>query len=602
MMKNLMKWTSLILVTFIMAASCHDKGVYDENEEERRDGTDPVKVQFSSNIGNMAVHILPAAVGETWSPSDKIGVFMVNHSTSNVIGDAANKQYVTNGDGNFNPVESADVLYYPTSAADMVDFIAYYPYDEDIAGLTNAVAVDVSNQASQEAIDLLYTNTVSTKSEGYNRTNSHTPVALSFTHQLSKITFTINSDIDAFTDFGGLEVSIVGMNTSASFSLASGVLSDQGTPASITARAVTAGQYEAIVLPGSYEAEALTFQFVMPLGSFTGTYTWTLSAATTFTGGKQYLCTVTLKPNGKTAGMIAAISAWETGTWTDSSPAAFPVAITVTPAAVLLTPVGSNTQQLTASLPSPYTSDFTYSSSNDAVATVDAAGLITAGTQAGAATITVSAGVSRQAVNVNFITSAAGLPPATNKDGNSVPDYGIGTAENPVYNNPPNGTWTRIQSLEVWAHDPPYGSYDTDFNQIAMFAHPPAELPFGYNRKVYQCHQILAGTYMLVFDVAAVDWGVSAYGFVLKGCVDPPPDYDAIPNLPNDNIWGYSKLTDHPNTVVGILFTLPVESVITIGWVYNTWNVEFQNPKSGTWEWANYAACYLNSVKVIQII
>jgi endonuclease G len=292
MMKNLIKWTSLILASAMVmtAVSCRKTGsvTYEVLAS-------PVKVQFNSNIGNEAVRAVPASVGSNWTGGDAIGVFMVAHnSTSNVLLNANNKKYVTQSggtNGSFNPANGHEI-YYPADPGVRVDFIAYYPYDEDITGLGDPVSVNVSAQNDPEAIDLLYANTVSTTPAGYNR--AEVPRAhLVFAHKLSNVVINISSTDISAEDLAAYltSVKIKGTNTTASFNLSLVTLGGQDAVADITAHTVTAGsKYDAILIPGSYDAGELKIEFTISGSSanHNGTYTYTAAEASTFVETTQY--------------------------------------------------------------------------------------------------------------------------------------------------------------------------------------------------------------------------------------------------------------------------------------------------------------------------
>jgi hypothetical protein len=296
MMKNLMKWTSLILASAMVmtAISCRKTGSVTYNEITP--GT--VEVKITSNIGdNGAVRAVPAAVGGTWSDNDAIGVFMVDHSTRGVLLNANNKRYETSAGGttgSFVAASAGEKIYYPANSDADVDFIAYYPYNaygSNITALTDAVSVDVSDQSDSEDIDLLYATTTA----GYNRTTYNTPVPLTFKHQLSNLVINVTSEDITDLSASLASVEIQGLNTKASFNLSSGALTGQGTPDNIEARKVTPGvKYDAIVLPESYTELKVKFTISdATISDQDGDYIWT-AAAGSFEPYKRYTCNIRL--------------------------------------------------------------------------------------------------------------------------------------------------------------------------------------------------------------------------------------------------------------------------------------------------------------------
>jgi hypothetical protein len=267
---------------------------------------EPVAVQFSSNIGVHAPVIKPAAAGSTWGNSDAIGVFMVNNGSSTVRDGAANKRYATTaGDGNFAPDGTTNTVYYPVNG-DKVDFIAYYPYLSSITTLGD-YSVNVATQTTPAAIDLLYAKATNSGS-GYDKTNT-SPIALSFSHQLSKLTLNVSTTSDQITadDLVSMTVRIAGLNTQASFNLATGTLGSASSVADITPLTVTAGaKYEAILLPGGFSGVSVTFGITD--GNSPGDYVWNIPDDA-FDAGKEYIYSVSFT-NGEVS-VTGTINAWD---------------------------------------------------------------------------------------------------------------------------------------------------------------------------------------------------------------------------------------------------------------------------------------------------
>lgn len=258
-------------------------------------------VKFSSTINGQ---IQTNAVDNSWSANDNIGVFMkTGTGLSNVV--SANKTYSTPGDGTFAPAATDQTLYYPADGSS-VDFIAYYPYKQNLTA--NKYIVDVSNQSSLAAIDLLYTN----NAVGLNKNNSN--ANLIFTHQLSKVEFTVRNG-NGVADLNGLAVNILALKTGAEFDLATGSLTAQDPTASITLKTSAksgATLAEAILIPTTNETGT---QVVFSLG--TKTFTWKLPTNTKFEKGKKYTYDIELTTSGN-GNNGTAISASSTITnWTD---------------------------------------------------------------------------------------------------------------------------------------------------------------------------------------------------------------------------------------------------------------------------------------------
>lgn len=256
-------------------------------------------VKFSSTINGQ---LQTNAVDNSWSANDNIGVFMkTGTGLSNVI--SANKAYNTPGNGTFAPATADQTLYYPDNGSS-VDFIAYYPYKQNL--IANKYQVDVSNQSTQASIDLLYTNNAT----GLNKNNSN--ANLIFTHQLAKVEFTVKNG-SGVADLNGLAANISALKTAAEFDLATGSLTVQDQTADIALKTSVkngATIAEAILIPTTNETGT---KVVFSLGS--KTFTWKLPTDTKFEKGKKYTYEIELRTNGTIGTAISASST--INNWTD---------------------------------------------------------------------------------------------------------------------------------------------------------------------------------------------------------------------------------------------------------------------------------------------
>lgn len=269
------KLFAIALLGAITFASCSSDEEVVTNDREI--------VLFTGDIGATASL---RASGTTWDSGDGIGIFMVENSTTTISENTVNRQYTTTGNGFFSPETGAEI-FFPVSG--LVDFIAYYPYQAG-AVLTTPYAVSVASQASPKSIDLLWSD----NAKGYDKDDSSVPLV--FSHQLSKLVLNVSAGNGVTTPLTGMGVSIIGMNTTASFNLATGALTSAGNVAAITPYTTTDGsEYEAIILPGSYNAGDLKVTFTV--GS--DTYTWDVGAIT-FVKGTEYTYNISLSLSGVT--------------------------------------------------------------------------------------------------------------------------------------------------------------------------------------------------------------------------------------------------------------------------------------------------------------
>ncbi|WP_295769016.1 fimbrillin family protein [uncultured Mucilaginibacter sp.] len=262
--------------------------------------TASTEVKFSSIISGQ---IRTKAVNDTWETNDAIGVYMkTGNGLSNIL--SANKSYTTAGNGNFNASSADQTLYYPENGSN-VDFIAYYPYKQNLNG--NMYPVDVANQTSQGAIDLMYANNAT----GLNKVSTN--AQLTFTHQLSKIEMVVKNGVGV-PSLENIKVNINGLKTAANFDLATGAISGQANVADIQAKTSVRNNLtvaEAVLLPTTDENPA---KVVFIIGS--KSYSWTMPAGTKFEQGKKYNYEIELVGEGGNSGIAATLNATITN-WID---------------------------------------------------------------------------------------------------------------------------------------------------------------------------------------------------------------------------------------------------------------------------------------------
>lgn len=291
--QNILFATAITL--FVMSSSCKKDSPTEPTNPESSSA-----VKFSSSINGQ---IKTKAVNDTWETNDAIGVFMKTGSgLSNVV--AANKNYKTTGNGEFTASATDQTLYYPENGS-TVDFLAYYPFKQSLTN--NIYAVDVNNQNSQSAIDLLYSNNATALSK------TSTAANLVFTHQLAKIEFTVKNGAGV-ADLNNLTTMVAGLNSKADFDLATGILSNQSQANDLTAKTATrnaAMVSELIVLPVA-DASGKQVTFTLPAGKFK----LTLPANTKFEQGKKYSYEIELKNDATATPVAVTLSATITN-WTN---------------------------------------------------------------------------------------------------------------------------------------------------------------------------------------------------------------------------------------------------------------------------------------------
>lgn len=216
----------------------------DDNSEWRDDSRD---IKFTSYISGTAHR----AAGTNWDNGDRVGIFMTNHGAGLASATASNRQYIADAKGNLTAATADDALAFPESGAAQ-DFVAYYPY-QTVSGTT--VAVNVTDQTSPAALDLLYADNAQNITSG--------TVNLGFDHQLAQVVLNITADATIPTT-AGLSVQAANVLTQGTFDLSDGTLtattSSTGTVTFNTNENGT--QATAILLPAT-DASSITLRFTL---------------------------------------------------------------------------------------------------------------------------------------------------------------------------------------------------------------------------------------------------------------------------------------------------------------------------------------------------
>lgn len=244
------------------------------------------------------------AANASWEPDDAIGIYMVKAGTTlNSSAIKKNAKYVTSGSSSFGPADDADEIIFPFNGSS-VDFISYYPYNENINDLP--YPVDLTDQSEQAGIDLMYSD----NAKGSNSKNPN--VRMQFSHQLSKIV--LNIVHGKLFDLSDLSVIISNTGTYASFDLATGTLSAATAYGDIALRVDTDGSTaEAILLPAE-DISGMDLWFI--IGEDTEVYKFPLADALeidAFEKSTKYTYNVTLFTDETVAITDGNITGWTDG-------------------------------------------------------------------------------------------------------------------------------------------------------------------------------------------------------------------------------------------------------------------------------------------------
>lgn len=169
---------------------------------------------------NFSGTITTRVINNEWEEGDEVGIFMFSNGSSlsdnSLQHNASNRKYAyQTSTSSFNAVDDDDIIYYPITGS--VDFIAYYPFS---AVKDYSVELNTGNQQKQSQLDFLYSNNLT------NISATQEAQKLIFKHQMSKVIFHITpGDGVALADLKGLSLSLLNIQTSGSFSLATGEIS-----------------------------------------------------------------------------------------------------------------------------------------------------------------------------------------------------------------------------------------------------------------------------------------------------------------------------------------------------------------------------------------
>lgn len=276
---------------FLVAAATLAAACSEVNENSVADGQ---RMLSTVSSGNDRFSTRMNSETSEWESGDAIGMYMFDTEDKNVLNGALNVQYTTIGNGrtvNFSSSPGIAIYDAPTN------FVAYYPYATaaDVIDVSAALySVDLSDQSNGiSAHDLMWAKAVDQSTESLLAGG----LAFTFHHQLVLLRVNItNEDVSNVTS-----VTVGGMNTTATFSLIDGTLSNLDTPKSIALRKTGAKTFIGIMLP----VEELKGKLSLTILADGGKYQYTVpetSQIDKFVVGNEY--TFNINVGKETAGEI----------------------------------------------------------------------------------------------------------------------------------------------------------------------------------------------------------------------------------------------------------------------------------------------------------
>ena len=302
------------LISIVLFTACNSN----DDSLKLADIGEPVPLRIAASIHTQANGITRASE-TSWEANDKIGVYVTNHNSETLYKDmneqeGKNIEYTFDDGTNYETqgriyrvfTANSGKIYLSETA---VDIYGYYPYSaKKKDGTTDldptAIEIDVSDQTSQEAIDLMRAKTA-------NVTNGNAAIELLFKHKLVKLVFNLKQGDgllpNELKEAKSLTMKILGQHYKATYYI---YKEDNQNPFTVNSattdiypvRVATAPTgyvrtFEAIVLPNvegnpstnrtieitfyQKEKDPVTNKFTIPVG-------------TSFESGRKYVYNVTV--------------------------------------------------------------------------------------------------------------------------------------------------------------------------------------------------------------------------------------------------------------------------------------------------------------------
>ena len=206
-MKREVKKVFYILYGMALLTGCSSED--DGLKPAGSDGRVPLRI--AASIHTQANGITRASE-TSWEANDKIGVYLTEHNLATLYEDMNHKkgeniEYTFDDGTNFETLDAQSTIFYREFIASSgkiylsdthVDVYGYYPYsvtkkDGKTALDPTAIEIDVSDQASQKAIDFM-------RAEKADVNNGTAAIELLFKHKLVKLVFNLKQGDDLLTD------------------------------------------------------------------------------------------------------------------------------------------------------------------------------------------------------------------------------------------------------------------------------------------------------------------------------------------------------------------------------------------------------------------
>ena len=296
-----LKHLFFLAVAGTLAVACSEV-----NENSLTDGDGQRMLRTISSGNDRFTTRLNSETSE-WENDDAIGIYMFDTEDKNVLNDALNVKYTTIGEGltaNFSSDPGIAIYDMPTN------FVAYYPHttSADVIDATAALyKVDVSDQSNGiSAHDLMWAKAANQSTESLLAGG----LAFTFHHQLVLLRVNItNENVSDVTS-----VTVGGMNTTATFNLIDGTLSNIGTQKSVALQKKDNKSFIGIMLPTEELKNKLSLTILADGGKYQYTVPET-SKIDKFVAGNEYTFDITVgkETSGEVGGGSGSNTPWGDG-------------------------------------------------------------------------------------------------------------------------------------------------------------------------------------------------------------------------------------------------------------------------------------------------
>lgn len=296
-----LKHLFFLAVAGTLAVACSEV-----NENSLTDG-DGQRMLRTISSGNDRFSTRLNSETSEWESGDAIGIYMFDTEDKNVLNDALNVKYTTIGEGltvNFSSDPGIAIYDMPTN------FVAYYPHatSADVIDATAALyKVDISDQSNGiSAHDLMWAKAANQSTESLLAGG----LAFTFHHQLVLLRVNItNENVSDVTS-----VTVGGMNTTATFNLIDGTLSNIGTQKSVALQKKDNKSFIGIMLPTEELKNKLSLTILADGGKYQYTVPET-SKIDKFVAGNEYTFDIIVgkETSGEVGGGSGSNTPWGDG-------------------------------------------------------------------------------------------------------------------------------------------------------------------------------------------------------------------------------------------------------------------------------------------------